>query len=131
MVKYLLIALGGAIGTILRYYFSNIDYKYSVGVFPFGTFIVNITGSFLIGFLWGLSERVIFPSKLRMFTFVGILGGYTTFSTFGLESFNLLRDGEYHSAISNILLTNIVGILFVFLGYFLSQVLVNTFHKGG
>jgi len=131
MTKYLLLAAGGAIGTMFRYGVSNIDYKYSDSVFPLGTFLVNVSGSLLIGFLWGVSERVVVSPKLRMFGLVGILGGYTTFSTYSLESFSLLRDGEYRTALGNIFLTNIVAIAFVFVGYFLSKMLMSALHKGG
>lgn len=117
MVKILSIAAGGAIGTVLRYLVSGIDYKFSQGVFPISTFVVNVTGSFVIGFLWGICERIDVASNVRMFAFVGILGGYTTFSTFGLESFNLFRDGEVKIALMNIAATNIIGVFSVFAGF--------------
>lgn len=131
MVKYILIAAGGAIGTLLRYFVSNLDYKYSNAVFPLSTFIINITGSFAIGFIWGLSEKAYVSPNIRLFLFIGILGGYTTFSTFSLETFNLIRDSEYKIAISNILLTNVIGISSVFFGFFVSKYLLSIFHKGG
>jgi len=115
--KIIGIAIGGAIGTLLRYLVSGIDYKFSKGVFPISTFVINVAGSLVIGFLWGLFERIDISSTLRMFFLIGILGGFTTFSTFSLESFNLFRDGEFKIAIVNILATNLVGIAFVFLGF--------------
>lgn len=129
MTKYLLLALGGAVGTLCRYLVSNLDNKYSNAIFPLGTLLVNLSGSLLIGFLWGLSERFVLPSKFRVFALVGVLGGYTTFSAFSLESFNLLRDGEYGTAFTNVLLTNLLGISLVFAGYFLANLLLNAFHK--
>ena len=131
MLKYLVVGAGGAIGTMLRYLLSNIDYKYSVGSFPLGTFLVNITGSLVIGLLWGLSERYVFAPQLRVFALVGVLGGYTTFSTFSLESFNLFRAGEYTAGLANILLTNVIGLACVLAGYFLAGLLLTFFHKGG
>jgi len=125
MIKLLFIAIGGAIGTLLRYFVSGIDYKFSNGIFPISTLVVNATGSLIIGFLWGLFERVDVSATARMFVFMGILGGFTTFSTFGLESFNLFRDGERGIALANILVTNILGIAFVFIGFAASRLLLN------
>jgi fluoride exporter len=125
MVKILFIAFGGAIGTALRYIVSSMDYKFSNGIFPVSTFIVNITGSLVIGFLWGLFERIDVSSSMRMFIFIGIIGGFTTFSSFSLESFNLFRDGEYKIALVNILATNLVGLVFVFVGFAAARLLTN------
>lgn len=125
MLKLLLVAAGGAFGSLMRYWISNVEYKHSNALFPLGTFLVNITGSLLIGFLWGISERFVFPPKLRAFAFIGVLGGYTTFSAFSLESFNLIRAGEYKIALGNILLTNVVGIICVFIGYYCAILLLN------
>jgi len=94
---------------------------------PFGTLVVNTTGSFIIGLLWGMLDRFSMPQSFRWFVFVGILGGYTTFSTFTLESFNLFRDREYGIALMNVILSNILGIGFVFAGYYLSQLMFKAF----
>jgi len=117
MLKLAFIAIGGAIGTAFRYVISGVDFKFSNGVFPASTFVVNIAGSLIIGFLWVMFEKVDVSSTLRMFVFVGILGGFTTFSTFSLENLHLLRDGEFKIAFLNILLTNLLGIAFVFVGF--------------
>jgi fluoride exporter len=127
MLNFLFIVLGGAFGTLMRYLISGIDYKFSNGVFPSGTLIVNSTGSFVIGFLWCLSERFVFPPNIRLLVFIGILGGYTTFSSFSLETFNLIRNSEYKIALMNILLSNILSISAVFAGFFISKFLLNTF----
>ncbi len=121
MFKLILIGLGGAVGAIARYLVSGIDYKLSGGVFPVSTFVVNLAGSLVIGFLWGLFEAVMVSSNVRMFIFIGLLGGFTTFSTFALESFSLIRDGEHAIAAGNIILSNVLGIGFVFLGYALAK----------
>jgi CrcB protein len=117
MLKLLFIGLGGAIGSILRYGVSGIDYKMSAGAFPVGTLVVNLAGSLVIGFLWGLFEVVAVSSQVRMFVFIGILGGFTTFSSFALENFSLMRDGERSIAYLNIVLSNVLGIGLVFAGF--------------
>jgi CrcB protein len=127
MLRLFLVAAGGAIGTVFRYSLSGLDYKFSNGVFPFSTLFVNLTGSFIIGFLWGLFEGLTVSPDIRMFIFIGILGGFTTFSTFSLENFNLLRDGEIKIALWNIFITNIGGIALVFIGFILSKYLISIF----
>jgi CrcB protein len=124
MFKLLIIAIGGGIGTLARYIVSGLDYKYSSGVFPVSTLVVNLSGSFIIGLLWGFSERFSVSPNLRMFLFIGILGGYTTFSTLSLETFNLLRDNEYRIAFLNVLFSNILGVVLVFAGFFISKYLI-------
>jgi fluoride exporter len=121
MCKLVWIGLGGAIGTLCRYGLSGLDYKFSNGIFPFSTLLINLLGSLAIGFLWGWFERITFSSTIRMTLMVGFLGGFTTFSTFCLENFNLLRDGEYHTAFWNIIVSTFAGIVLVFVGFFLSR----------
>jgi len=121
LMKMLLAGAGGALGAVLRYIVSGLDYRFSGGVFPVGTLIVNLSGSLLIGFLWGLFEPAAVSSNVRVFVFIGILGGYTTFSTFALENFSLMRDGETNIALLNILFSNAGGILFVYAGYSLAR----------
>jgi fluoride exporter len=125
MAKIILIGIGGAIGAISRYVVSGLDYKYSYGVFPISTLVINLTGSIIIGFLWGMFESVTVSSNIRMFIFIGLLGGFTTFSTFALENFNLFRDGERNIALINILISNVLGIVLVYVGYFLSKMFFN------
>ncbi len=127
MLRFFVIALGGAIGTLVRYIVGGLDYRFSSGVFPISTLVVNVSGSFVIGFLWGIVDRFAVSPNVRLFIFIGILGGYTTFSTFSLETFNLMRDGEYRIALMNILFSVILSIGAVFLGYFVSKMLVNLY----
>ncbi len=127
MSKIIWIGLGGAIGTIARYLLSGIDYRLSGGVFPVSTIIINILGSLIMGFIWGLFEAVVVSSGIRMFIFVGLLGGFTTFSTFALENFNLMRSGEHSIALVNIILSNFLGIGLVFLGYGLARSVINLY----
>ena len=110
---------------MLRYIIGGLDYKFSGGVFPVSTLVVNITGSLIIGFLWGIFDRYAISPNVRLFIFIGILGGYTTFSTYSLETFNLLRDGEYKIALINIALSNILAVGFVFSGFFAARYLTN------
>ncbi|UCH44126.1 MAG: fluoride efflux transporter CrcB [Nitrospiraceae bacterium] len=125
MSKIFLLASGGAIGTVLRYSLSGFTYRFVSGVFPWGTLLVNLAGSFVIGLLWGLFEIDNFSTNVRHFIFIGILGGFTTFSTFTLESLNLFRDGEIKLALSNILASNIFGLLLVLAGFIISKYLVH------
>ena len=128
MLRLFVIAVGGAIGTLLRYLMGGLDYRFSSGVFPVSTLVVNVTGSLAIGFLWGIVDRFNFSPNMRMFVFIGILGGYTTFSTFSLETFNLMRDGEYRIALMNMVFSVVLSIGAVFLGFFVSKMLLNL-HK--
>jgi CrcB protein len=118
MIKLLAISLGGMIGALLRYGVGGLTHRFTSGDFPYGTMLVNLTGCLVIGLLWGLFERSNFPSALRLFLFIGVLGSYTTFSSFGLETFTLFRDGEVRLGLYNILITNTLGLLLVFAGYF-------------
>ncbi len=106
---------------------GGLDYRYSSGIFPISTLVVNVTGSLAIGFLWGTLDRFTISSNVRMFIFIGILGGYTTFSTFSLETFNLMRDGEYRIALLNVALSAVLSVGAVFLGYFASRALLNLY----
>lgn len=127
MLRFFVIGLGGAIGSVIRYIIGGLDYKYSSGVFPISTLVVNVTGSLAIGFLWGLFDRFTISPNTRIFIFIGILGGYTTFSTFSFETFNLMRDGEYRIAIFNVLFSIVLSIVAVFAGYFTSKTILNLY----
>ncbi len=120
-MKILAIAGGGAIGALLRYYSSFYISNRSGATFPFGTLFVNLAGSLIIGALWGISEERVISIRLREFIFVGALGAFTTFSTYSLETVNLLRLNEIKLAFSNILVSNISGILFAYTGYVVSK----------
>ncbi len=123
MTKILFLLAGGAIGTGLRYYISGLAYRVFEWTFPVGTFAVNVLGSFFIGLLWGLFEEghLNMSPNIRTFLFIGILGGFTTFSSYMLETLNLFRDGETRLAFYNLLANNVAGFVFVFTGYFLAR----------
>ncbi len=125
MTKILSLVIGGAIGALLRYFVSGLTHRYVEGVFPLGTLVVNLIGSFVIGFVWGLFEVENLSPVLRTFIFIGILGSFTTMSTFTLESFNLIRDGEVKYALANILANNVLGILLVFIGFSMARAIMN------
>ena len=124
MLTLVSLLVGGGIGTILRYFLSGIPHKYTSDVFPWGTLVVNLLGSLAIGMLWEFAEQQIISPQLKIFIFIGILGGFTTFSTYNLENFNLIRDGEFYLALMNVLLSNVLGIGLVFLGSAISRYLM-------
>ena len=118
MVNILLVGLGGALGSIARYLTSGWVQTASRSInFPYGTLTVNLLGCFIIGALAQLAEtQGIFTSESRAFVFVGILGGFTTFSSFGNETMNLARAGDSLQALVNIGANVIIGLLAVWLG---------------
>ena len=123
-MKILALITGGAIGTLLRYFLSGWTYKFFDEVFPWGTLMVNLTSAFAVGFLWTLFEDWIVSPNIRIFVFIGILGGYSTFSTYVMETINLAREGETALALSNIIISNVVGIVLVYLGMITAKYLI-------
>jgi len=121
MVKILFILVGGALGTLARYGVSGWAHQKVNNIFPIGTLTVNLIGSLLIGLLWGMAENTTMSPNVRTFLFVGILGGFTTFSTYSLETLNLLRDGEVKMAMINLLLNNVLGVLLAFVGLMIGK----------
>ncbi len=123
-MQLIAVAVGGAIGATLRYLVSGAAYNQFGETFPFGTLLVNIIGCLLIGFLAQLFEEIIVPPNMRLLILTGTLGAFTTFSTYGLETFKLWQDGELRLALLNFATNNIVGILFVVLGFILARTLL-------
>ena len=125
MIKLLIIGSGGFTGAICRYLLAGlISRMTSPSSFPYGTLVVNILGCFLIGFGGGLIEsRQFFTPEARAFIFIGLLGGFTTFSTFGLETFNLAVHGQVTATLSYLGLHLILGLSAVGLGHILSRFL--------
>lgn len=116
-MKFLYLALGGSIGAILRYLISMFSVKYLAWGFPMGTLIVNLLGSFLIGFVFVFLGREQIALNLRIFLFIGIFGSFTTFSTYMFEAYEMIRMGSMKMALVYIGLSNILGLLFVYAGF--------------
>lgn len=123
-MQWIAIAVGGAIGAVLRYLVSGVAYNQFGAAFPIGTLLVNLIGCLLIGFLAQLFEEIIVPPNMRLFVLTGTLGAFTTFSTYGLETVKLWQDGELRLALLNVAANNVVGILFVVLGFILARALL-------
>jgi CrcB protein len=122
MVKLLLIAAGGAVGALLRYLVSGWGQSLVDGWFPLGTLIVNVTGCLLIGALGAFfAGPQLVREEYRVALLVGVLGSYTTFSTFGWETFTLARDGELRLALANVLLSNALALVAVWFGYRITE----------
>jgi len=117
-MNILFVAFGGAIGSVCRYLLGAWTQAVSKSIdFPYGTLMVNLLGCFVIGFLSQLAEsRGVFTTDARNFVFIGMLGGFTTFSSFGNDTINLLRDGESFNALANVGANVIFGLLLVWLG---------------
>lgn len=118
MIGVLLVGVGSFVGGVLRYGLSTwVHRTLDNPWFPYGTLAVNGLGCLVIGFLAGLAEfRAAFTPEARLFLFVGILGGFTTFSSFALETFSLARNTQNVAALANIGLQLILGLLAVWIG---------------
>jgi CrcB protein len=118
LTNILLVGLGGFVGSVLRYLVSGYVQQSAKSIdFPYGTLAVNVIGCFIIGFLAQLAEEHgVFTSQSRSFVFVGILGGFTTFSSFGNETLNLARDSQIMGSLANIGANVVLGLFAVWLG---------------
>jgi CrcB protein len=123
LVGALLVGFGGFAGAVLRYAVGGFVHRqFPLTAFPSGTLCVNLVGCVLIGALAGLADsRQVFSPELRTFAFIGVLGGFTTFSTFGIETIALARDGDYLGAASNLGLHVFVGLGSCWLAYALTS----------
>jgi CrcB protein len=120
MLAYLWVAIGGALGSVSRFWLSGLVAERIGETFPWGTLLINVTGSFVIGFFGALTApegRLLTSPGVRQFVMVGICGGYTTFSSFSLQTLNLLRDREWLYAGGNVILSVVLCMIAVWLGY--------------
>lgn len=122
--RLLLIGLAGLLGTLGRYALSGYVARRFGETFPLGTLAVNILGCFLAGFLYYIGqERFLINETLRTALMIGLLGGFTTFSSYGLQTFTLMRDGDVGLAMVNLAASNILGLFTVWAGYSIGQLL--------
>jgi fluoride exporter len=119
LIHAVVVGVGGFLGALARYGLGGLVHRIpGTSDFPYGTLVVNLFGCLMIGLVAGLMQgRQMFAPEFRLFVLVGILGGFTTFSTFGYESLMLIRDTEYLRVVANVGLHVIGGLLLVWLGY--------------
>jgi CrcB protein len=125
MSKIVLVLIGGAFGTGCRYGLSSLVYRIvERPVFPYANLIINVSGSFLIGFLAEMFEaRLLVSPQARVAILTGVLGGYTTFSSFSFETYSLIRDGQVWLAVVNVSASLLLGLAGVWAGIRLAQAL--------
>jgi CrcB protein len=125
VLPILLVGAGGFLGSIFRYVLSGWVHRILDNPwFPYGTLVVNVTGSLAIGFLAGLADsRSLFSSEARLFVFIGLLGGFTTFSSLTIETFSLTRSAQLLAAAMNVTLQIFLGLLAVWLGNLLARLM--------
>jgi CrcB protein len=132
MMTYLSVAAGGALGSVLRFWLSGVVASRFGETFPLGTLVINVTGSFVIGLFATMTSpegRLLVAPDLRALVMVGICGGYTTFSSFSLQTLNLARDGEWLYAGLNVIGSVALCLVAVWLGHVLAVSLNQA--KGG
>lgn len=116
------IALGGAVGSVARYALAGLVQRYTSPYFPYGTFAVNIVGCLVFGIIFGLTEqRFAISPAMRAFLLIGVLGGFTTFSSYTFESFQLIRDAEFLRASVNAAGQVLLGLVFFWVGYLVNR----------
>ena len=133
MLRMIMLAVGGALGTLARYGLNGVI-SARIATFPLGTLVVNVTGCFAIGFISAVSGpgtgRAWLKPEWRDFLMVGFCGGYTTFSSYGVQTLNLARDGEWLHVAGNIIGSNVLGLGAVYLGWVASRFLQAKLHGG-
>ena len=140
MWTVLFLAVGGALGTLARYGLNGLISNHQTRqfdlptIFPLGTMVINVTGCFVIGLLAALSDpslgRAWLKTEWRDFLMVGFCGGYTTFSSYGVQTLNLARDREWFYVAANVLGSNAIGLTAVYLGWVCGRLLQAKFHGG-
>jgi len=119
----LLIGLGSSIGGIFRYILAEGLQQKLQSTLPFGTFAVNVIGCLLIGIVFGFFERGHLSQEWRMFLATGVLGGFTTFSAFSMETVNLLRDGQYWSVLTYLSGSILISLIATIAGFSITKII--------
>ena len=118
------VAAGGAIGSAARYLLAGLVHRFTSAYFPYGTFAVNMFGCLAFGVIFGLTEqRFVISPAARAFLLIGVLGGFTTFSSYAFESFQLIRDAQYLRASVNVAGQAVLGLVCFWLGYLANRVI--------
>ena len=117
------IALGGAIGALARFGVTSVALRWGGATFPWGTLAVNLLGSFLAGFLWAILADTVGRQRINAVFMIGVLGAFTTFSTYSLESIRLFHEGETTLALINVLANNVGALLAVVAGFSVARLL--------
>jgi CrcB protein len=122
MYKYLIVSCGAAVGGAFRYWMSNFVYLFLPSYFPYGTLAVNVLGSFILGIIiFYFDDHGLINQSLKLFLTVGFCGGFTTFSTFSLETVNLIKSSEFFFAIMNVFLNLFLCLAGVYIAYLISK----------
>lgn len=128
MQNYLLVALGGALGSMARFWVNSMVMLRWPGDFPLATLLVNVTGSLLIGFVFAIvQDRQIGGEAVRLFVIVGVLGGFTTFSAFSLETMGLIQSEQWLHAMFNVVLSVFLCVLSAVIGFSAGQFINRVF----
>jgi CrcB protein len=124
MHKTILIGVAGFAGTLLRYWLVGLVARSHGETFPWGTIVVNLVGCLITGVVFNVTEEtLLINSTIRTVIMIGLLGGFTTFSAYGLQTFMLLREGQLGWAVLNVAVSNVVGLFMVWAGYSLTKAL--------
>ena len=121
MWKFISVALGGALGAVMRFSVSYFSTRNFASEYPWTTFVVNLLGAFLIGFFWGFFEKTNYSENVKAFVVTGIIGSFTTFSTLSLETVKLFQQGQTKLGLFHIGVTNTLGIILVITGFLVSR----------
>jgi len=120
-MRWMLVFLGGGLGSLARWGLQSAATRWTEGVFPFGTLVANLGGSFLLGLLAGLASAVPVKPELKLLLATGFLGGFTTFSTWQLESWGLFTSGQIHPALWNLVGSPLLGLCALGMGWVLGE----------
>jgi fluoride exporter len=122
LIRYVIVFIGSGFGGAARYWLSSFIHRYFPPYFPLGTLVINILGSLILGLMiFGLDDKELINPSMKLFIGIGFCGGFTTFSTFSLETFNLIKDAEFLLAGMNLLLSIIVSLIGIYIAYLLSR----------